>query len=108
MKKAAEGIRLAYTRGKVTLQHREHDNNPFLRQANSTIMTSTPLTIDLAKTSELHKAVGLHSLRSQERHGTGQTVIQAASHNYAGFYNLTQEAEGLQRLALVKLPVADT
>ena len=37
-----------------------------------------------------------------------KTVINAASHNYAGFYKTTTESEELHHLALENLPVADT
>jgi serine palmitoyltransferase len=43
------------------------------------------------------------------RNGCGeyQTVIQAASHNYAGFYDLPADIEELHKLALDNLPVAN-
>lgn len=40
--------------------------------------------------------------------GERQSVVNGASHNYAGFYEPTAESEELQRLCLGNLPVSDS
>ena len=43
----------------------------------------------------------------QDRDGAKQELVNAGSHNYAGFYQKTYDSEELQRLCLERLPFAD-
>jgi serine palmitoyltransferase len=47
------------------------------------------------------------SVQIEEPGGGSSTVVNGASHNYAGFYKPTAESEELQRLCLDMLPLAD-
>jgi serine palmitoyltransferase len=44
----------------------------------------------------------------RDARGNTQSVIHAASHNYAGFYEQTSAAEELQRLCLDNIPLANS
>ncbi|OQV07906.1 hypothetical protein CLAIMM_12257 isoform 2 [Cladophialophora immunda] len=106
--KLAESVRLAYTRGKVSLEQREHDQKPISVAGRFNHCYVYPLDNRSGKNERILLGRWAPKLEVRDGHGTRQTVIQAASHNYAGFYNLTKGAEELQRLALEKLPVADS
>ncbi|KIY01042.1 uncharacterized protein Z520_03708 [Fonsecaea multimorphosa CBS 102226] len=106
--KLAEGVRLAYTRGKVSLEQREREQKPVSVAGRFNHCYVYPLDNRSGKNERILMERWAPKLEVQDGHGTKQTVIQAASHNYAGFYSLTKDAEELQRLALEQLPIADS
>ncbi|OAL32561.1 hypothetical protein AYO20_07871 [Fonsecaea nubica] len=106
--KLAETVRLIYTRGKVSLQQHEHEQQPISAVGRFNHCYVYPLDNRSGKNERILLGRWAPKLEIQDGQGTRQIVIQAASHNYAGFYHLTKEAEELQHLALEKLPVADS
>jgi serine palmitoyltransferase len=46
-------------------------------------------------------------VKVEDRYGNKQSLVNAGSHNYAGFYRATSDSEQLQRLCLEKLPFSD-
>ncbi|EXJ66817.1 uncharacterized protein A1O5_10012 [Cladophialophora psammophila CBS 110553] len=106
--KLAESVRLAYTRAKVSLQYRDQDQKPISVAGKFNHCYVYPLDNQSGKNERILLGRWAPKLEVRDGRGTRQTVIQAASHNYAGFYNLTKDAEALQHLALEKLPVADS
>ncbi|KIW85385.1 hypothetical protein Z517_00775 [Fonsecaea pedrosoi CBS 271.37] len=106
--KLSETVRLIYTRGKVSLQQREHEQQPISAIGRFNHCYVYPLDNRSGKNERILLGRWAPKMEVQDGHGTRQIVIQAASHNYAGFYHLTKEAEELQHLALEKLPVADS
>ncbi|KAK5233784.1 hypothetical protein LTR47_004902 [Exophiala xenobiotica] len=108
LKKLAEGLRLAYTRGKVTWEQRDHDEQPISAAGRFNHSYVYPLDNRKGKNERIVLGRWAPKLQIRDGNGTQQTVIQAASHNYAGFYNLTQGAEDVQHLAMRSLPVANS
>ncbi|OIW32034.1 hypothetical protein CONLIGDRAFT_641792 [Coniochaeta ligniaria NRRL 30616] len=66
-----------------------------------------PLCFWWGKNSRLLLGQSLPTARVQDIDGTASTVVNATSHNYAGFYRADPRSEELQRLCLEKLPLAD-
>ncbi|KAH8912441.1 PLP-dependent transferase [Coniochaeta sp. PMI_546] len=66
-----------------------------------------PLCFWWGKNSRLLLGQCLPTAQVQDIDGTASTVINATSHNYAGFYKAGAQSEELQRLCLQKLPLAD-
>ncbi|KAK7903017.1 hypothetical protein LTR67_002663 [Exophiala xenobiotica] len=108
LKKLAEGLRLAYTRGKVTWEQRDHDEQPISAAGRFNHSYVYPLDNRKGKNERIVLGRWAPKIQIRDGNGTYQTVIQAASHNYAGFYNLTQDAEDIQHIALRNLPVANS
>ncbi|KAJ9609447.1 hypothetical protein H2200_005774 [Cladophialophora chaetospira] len=105
-KKAAEGVRLAYTRGKVNIEPHNHKQQPISEAGRFNHYYVYPLDNRNKKNERIILGRWKSRLEVRDGNGTQQRVIQAASHNYAGFYTLTKDAEELQRLSLERLPVA--
>ncbi|EXJ58451.1 hypothetical protein A1O7_05876 [Cladophialophora yegresii CBS 114405] len=106
--KVAEGFRLAYTRGKVSLEQPRHNQQPISEAGKFNHCYVHPLDNRKGKNERITLGRWTPRLQIRDGHGTRHTVIQAASHNYAGFYGLTQDSEELQRSALESLPVANS
>ena len=106
--KIAESARLAYTRGKVSLERRKHERKPISVAGRFNHCYVYPLDNRSGKNQRILLGRWAPKLEVEDGRGNRHAVIQAASHNYAGFYNLTRAAEELQRFALEKLPVADS
>ena len=106
--KAAEGLRLAYTRSKVNLEERQRKQQPISLAGRFNHCYVYPLDNRDGKNERIMLGRWAPTIQIRDGHGTKQNVIQAASHNYAGFYNLTHDAEELQHLALDSLPVANS
>ncbi|OCT51434.1 serine palmitoyltransferase 2 [Cladophialophora carrionii] len=106
--KVAEGFRLAYTRGKVSLEQPRHSQQPISEAGRFNHCYVHPLDNRKRKNERITLGRWTPRLQVRDGHGTQHTVIQAASHNYAGFYGLTHDSEELQRLALESLPAANS
>ncbi|OAP60447.1 hypothetical protein AYL99_05449 [Fonsecaea erecta] len=105
--KLAEGVRLAYVRSRVTLELREHEQKPISIAGKFHHCYIYPLDNRSGKNERILLGRWAPKLQVRDGRGIRRSVIQAASHNYAGLYRLTDDAEELHRLALDKLPVAD-
>lgn len=66
-----------------------------------------PLCFWWGKNSRLIVGQSLPTAQVQDIGGTTSTVINATSHNYAGFYKAEARSEELQKLCLERLPLAD-
>jgi serine palmitoyltransferase len=104
--KVAEGVRLTYIRSKVKCQKSDRSNKPISKAGKFSNTYVVPLDHRHGKNERIMLGKWAPTIDICDGIGGKQTVIQAASHNYAGFYRLSQEAEDLHRTALDGLPVA--
>ena len=108
LKKIQEGSRLTYTRCKVTLEDLKSDQQPISQAGIFNHHYVYPLYNLKGKNERVNLGGWAAEIAVQDGSGKIQKAVQAASHNYAGFYKATPESEELQRLVLDNLPVSDS
>ncbi|KAK1957419.1 aminotransferase class I and II [Colletotrichum sublineola] len=107
-KKARELARLATIRLRVLINEGRSTRKPLSQTGLVAYNYVEPLLNCWGANSRVLITQCLGRVEAQDAFGSVSELINGASHNYAGFYKATPEAEELQRMCLEMLPVSDS
>lgn len=99
-------MRFAYTNAASTLIDLGLSNQAISDSQRICRWIVNPLFTWNGENTRVITSKSLGAATIEDRHAGTKAVIQAASHNYVGFYRMTEAAEQMHTLALNKLPAA--
>ena len=105
--KLREGVRLSSDKLRVQAAERHNPFKPLSAKGHLQHFYVDPHCFWWGKNERTLLAQTLATVKVQDQYGARQELVNAGSHNYAGFYQMTPDAEELQRLCLEKLTFAD-
>lgn len=106
--KVRELVRLAITRLRVLLNEQKGTRRPISQKGLFSYNYVEPLFNWWGANYRVLTTQCLGRVEASDALGSVTKLVNGASHNYAGFYKATSQAEELQRLCLEALPVSDT
>ncbi|KAL0780174.1 hypothetical protein CaCOL14_004658 [Colletotrichum acutatum] len=106
--KVRELVRLAITRLRVLLNENKGTRRPISQKGLFSYNYVEPLFNWWGANYRVLTTQCLGRVEASDALGSVTKLVNGASHNYAGFYKATSQAEELQRLCLEALPVSDT
>ncbi|KXH31616.1 aminotransferase class I and II [Colletotrichum salicis] len=106
--KVRELVRLAITRLRVLLSESKGTRRPISEKGLFSYNYVEPLFNWWGANYRVLTTQCLGRVEASDALGSVTKLVNGASHNYAGFYKATAQAEELQRLCLEALPVSDT
>ncbi|UQC81793.1 aminotransferase class I and II [Colletotrichum lupini] len=106
--KVRELVRLAITRLRVLLNENKGTRRPISQKGLFSYNYVEPLFNWWGANYRVLTTQCLGRVEASDALGSVTNLVNGASHNYAGFYKATSQAEELQRLCLEALPVSDT
>ncbi|KAI8273796.1 Aminotransferase FUM8 [Colletotrichum sp. SAR 10_98] len=106
--KVRELVRLALTRLRVLLSERKGTRKPISQKGLFAYNYVEPLFNWWGANYRVLLTQCLGRVEARDAFGSATKLVNGASHNYAGFYKATAEAERLQRLCLEMLPVSES
>ncbi|KXH64728.1 aminotransferase class I and II [Colletotrichum nymphaeae SA-01] len=106
--KVRELVRLAITRLRVLLNENKSTRRPISQKGLFSYNYVEPLFNWWGANYRVLTTQCLGRVEASDALGSVTNLVNGASHNYAGFYKATSQAEELQRLCLEALPVSDT
>ncbi|KAF9877147.1 aminotransferase class I and II [Colletotrichum karsti] len=106
--KVRELVRLALTRLRVLLSERNAARKPISQKGLFAYNYVEPLFNWWGSNYRVLLTQCLGRVEARDAFGSATKLVNGASHNYAGFYKATAEAERLQRLCLEMLPVSES
>ncbi|KAK1978792.1 aminotransferase class I and II [Colletotrichum cereale] len=107
-RKARELVRLAITRLRVLITEGKDTRKPVSESGLFAYNYVEPLFTWWGANSRVLITQCLGRVEAHDAFGCVSKLVNGASHNYAGFYKTTPEAEELQRICLEMLPVSDS
>ncbi|KAK2036843.1 aminotransferase class I and II [Colletotrichum somersetense] len=107
-KKARELVRLAITRLRILINERNSTGKPISQKGLFAYNYVEPLFNWWGANSRVLVTQCLGRVEVLDAFGSVSKLVNGASHNYAGFYEATPEAEELQRMCLEMLPVSES
>ncbi|GKT54593.1 FUM8p protein [Colletotrichum tofieldiae] len=106
--KVRELLRLALTRLRVILGETKETRRPISQKGLFAYNYVEPLFNWWGANFRVLATQCLGRVEARDAFGNAKELLNGASHNYAGFYKSTIEAERLQRQCLELLPVSDS
>ncbi|KAK1671006.1 aminotransferase class I and II [Colletotrichum godetiae] len=106
--KVRELVRLAITRLRVLLSESKGTRRPISEKGLFSYNYVEPLFNWWGANDRVLTTQCLGRVEASDALGSVTKLVNGASHNYAGFYKATDQAEELHRLCLEALPVSDT
>ncbi|KAF4826626.1 Serine palmitoyltransferase 2 [Colletotrichum tropicale] len=106
--KVRELVRLTLTRLRVLLSERNGTRKPISQKGLFAYNYVEPLFNWWGANYRVLLTQCLGRVEARDAFGSATKLVNGASHNYAGFYKATAEAERLQRLCLEMLPVSES
>lgn len=106
--KFRELVRLALTRLRVILRETKGTQKPISQKGLFAYNYVEPLFNWWGANYRILATQCLGRVEARDAFGKVMELVNGASHNYAGFYKSTPEAERLQHMCLESLPVSDS